>query len=102
MPELTKVRKQFLTRIFVLIVSLRGRMNFLNMGGRHIFREKLPSSFWQPLGYFAFNKHLIEGFCSGHRIIAIDCCYIPKSGKETPHIGKFWSGWPQKHVKGLK
>ena len=24
--------------------------------------------------------------------IAIDPCYISKAGKNTPHIGRFWSG----------
>ena len=26
------------------------------------------------------------------KAIAIDPSYIPKSGKKTPHIGRFWSG----------
>ena len=69
---------------------------------RHIFRKKLSSSFWQTFDYFAFNKHLIEAFCSGHRIIAGDCSYIPKSGNETPHLGKFWSGCSSKACKGLE
>ena len=98
MPELTKVRKQFLIHIFALVVSLRGRMNFLNMERQGAYSEKsYRLHFEQSFDYFEFNKHLVEAYCSGHKIIATDCSYIPKSGKETPHIGKFWSGWPQKH-----
>ncbi|MBF0210781.1 MAG: hypothetical protein HQK68_07865 [Desulfamplus sp.] len=44
----------------------------------------------------------LEAHCSGHKIIATDCSYIPKSGKETPHIGKFWSGCASKALKGLE
>jgi hypothetical protein len=40
MPDLTKVRKQFLIHIFALIVSLRGRMNFLNMERQGTYSEK--------------------------------------------------------------
>jgi len=67
-----------------------------------IFREKLSSSFWQSFDYFEFNKHLVETYCSGHKIIATDCSYIPKSGKETPDIGNFWSGCASKALKGLE
>ncbi|MBF0243594.1 MAG: transposase [Desulfamplus sp.] len=103
MPELTKVRKQFLIHIFALIVSLRGRMNFLNMERQGTYSEKsYRLHFEQSFDHFAFNKHLIATYCSGNKIIAADCSYIPKSGKETPHIGKFWSGCASKALKGLE
>ena len=103
MPELTKVRKQFLIHIFALVVSLRGRMHFLNMERQGAYSEKsYRLHFEQSFDYFEFNKHLVETYCSGHKIIAIDCSYIPKSGKETPHIGNFWSGCASKALKGLE
>jgi hypothetical protein len=103
MPELTRVRKQFLIHIFALIVSLRGRINFLNMERQGTYSEKsYRLHFEKPFDHFAFNKHLIETYCSGQKIIATDCSYIPKSGKETPHIGKFWSGCASKALKGLE
>jgi hypothetical protein len=33
---------------------------------------------------------------------AFDPSYIPKSGKETEHLGKFWSGSSQKVLKGIE
>ncbi|MDM8556448.1 hypothetical protein QUF75_17120 [Desulfococcaceae bacterium HSG7] len=41
-------------------------------------------------------------YCSDHKVIAGDCGYIPKSGKKTPHIGKFWNGCASKAQKGLE
>jgi hypothetical protein len=46
-----------------------------------IFREKLSSSFWQTFDYFEFNKHLVEAYCSGHKIIATIAAIFPKVGK---------------------
>jgi hypothetical protein len=76
-----------------------GRMNFLNMKRQGTYSEKsYRLHFEKPFAHFAFNKHLVEAYCSGHKIIATDCSYIPKSGKETPHIGKFWSGCASKDL----
>jgi hypothetical protein len=58
--------------------------------------------FEQEFDFCTFNKTLIERHCSKHRIIAGDCSYIPKSGTETPHLGKFWSGCASKPLKGLE
>ena len=103
MSGVTKVRKQFLIHIFILLLSMKGRINFLNMSRIGTYSEKsYRLHFEKSFDFFIFNMHLIEKFCSGHKIIAGDCSYIPKSGKETPHIGKFWSGCASKACKGLE
>lgn len=90
---LSGIRKKFLIHIFILFLSVRGRMNFMNMSRIGNYCEKsCRTHFEQPFDFFAFNKLLIEQFCSDHRIIAGDCSYIPKSGKMTPHIGNFRNG----------
>ncbi|SFW75955.1 DDE superfamily endonuclease [Chitinophaga sancti] len=49
-----------------------------------------------------FNSSLIKDNCGKHLIAAYDPTYLPKSGKHTPGLGKFWSGKDQKAVKGLE
>ena len=103
MPGLTNIRKRFLIHIFILLLSIKGRSNFLNMSRIGEYSEKsYRLHFEQSFDFFTFNKHLIGQFCSDHRIIAGDCSYIPKSGKHTPHIGKFWSGCASKACRGLE
>ena len=100
---LTRSRKKFLIHIFVLFLSIRTRLNFMNMSRIGKYCEKsCRSHFEQPFDFFEHNRLLTDQFCSGHRIIAGDCTYIPKSGKMTPHIGKFWNGCASKAEKGLE
>lgn len=90
---LSRIRGKFLIHILVLYISLRGRLNFMNMSRIGRYSEKsLRLHFEQPFDFFTFNKLLTEHICSDHRIIAGDCSFIPKSGKKTPHIGMFWNG----------
>ena len=100
---LSPVRKKFMTHTFVLFLSLKGRMNFQNMSRIGKYSEKsYRLHFEKPFDFFTFNKLLIEQHCSERRIIAGDCSYIPKSGKKTPHLGKFWNGCVSKPMNGLE
>lgn len=59
-------------------------------------------NFKKAFDWFSFNRTFLEP-ARGHRIaIAIDPCYIPKSGKKTPGIDWFWSGCASAMKKGLE
>ena len=59
-------------------------------------------NFKKAFDWFSFNRTFLEP-ARGHRIaIAIDPCYIPKSGKKTPGIDWFWSGCAAAMKKGLE
>ena len=103
MTTLTNVRKKFLTHIFILFLSVRGRINFLNMARYGSYSEKsYRTHFEEPFAFVDFNTLLIQQICSPQRIIAADCTYLPKSGKATPTIGKFWNGCVGKAMPGLE
>lgn len=103
MDGLCHVRKNFLGHIFIVFMSLRNRINFLNMARYGTYSEKTYRTHFEvPFDFFAFNKRSIEQTCSVHRIIAGDCSFIPKSGKKTPHLGKFWNGCVSKALPGLE
>lgn len=91
-----KVRKNFETffiEAMILFISVKGRINFMQMSRygdscESRFRQNFQKDFdW--VGYNAeFSKHT-----DGHRIaIALDPSYIDKSGKCTPGVGLYWSG----------
>lgn len=50
----------------------------------------------------SFNLAMSKGNLSDHLVIAFDPSYLPKSGKKTPNIDKFWSGCLGKAVKGIE
>ncbi len=100
---LSRIRKKFLIHIFVLFLSIRGRLNFMNMSRIGKYSEKsCRTHFGQPFDFFAFNSLSADECCSGCRIAVGDCSYIPKSGKLTPHPGKFWNGCASKSEKGIE
>jgi len=97
------VRKKFLAHIFVLFMSVPGRLNFLNMARYGDYCEKTYRTHFEiPFNFFEFNRLLIEQTCSAHRILAADCSFVPKSGTHTPHLGKFWNGCVSKALPGLE
>ena len=96
-------RKNFLVHIFVLYLSVRSRLNFMNMSRIGRYCEKsCRTHFEQPFNFFAFNSMLTDQHCSGHRITVGDCSCILKSGKLTPHPGKSRNGCASKAGKGLE
>ncbi|MDU9047329.1 MAG: transposase [Candidatus Electrothrix sp. Rat3] len=100
---LKAVRRNALIHIFTLFVALPSRVNFLAMARHGHFSERTyRNHFEKKFDFFDFNKQLVKQFCSPHRIIAGDCSFIPKAGKSTPHLGKFWSGCASKALPGLE
>lgn len=103
MAGLNKARKKFILHLFLLFLGLRGRYNFLNMARYGSYSEQsYRNHFQKDFDFAQFNGELIEQFCSSHLIIAFDPSYVPKSGKKTDHLGKFWSGCSGKALKGLE
>jgi len=100
---MNKARQKFMITFFMLYLGLRGRYNFLNMARYGEYSEQTyRNQFDKPFDFIEFNTMLIKANCSGHLVNAFDPSYIAKSGKETEHLGKFWSGCSQKVLKGLE
>ena len=104
MTGLNKSRKDFLTHTMILFLSIRSRLNFLQLA-RHsntYVESSFRLHFEQFFDFADFNTLLVKEYGSGHFINAFDPSYIRKSGKHTPHIGKYWSGCSQRMEKGLE
>jgi hypothetical protein len=79
--------------IIILFLSIRGRINFLQLerfsgrcesGFRYLFERGFD--------FLSFNKSLIQMNVKGKTALAFDPSYISKAGKKTPGVGYFWSG----------
>lgn len=74
---------------------LRGRMNFRNLSRYSPLSEmSYLRNFRKSFDFTTMNEHLIqETIPNRHlKIAAMDCSYIPKSGKKSYGIDHFWSG----------
>lgn len=104
MPGLTKSRIEFLTHALSLFLSLRSRINFL-MLARHSdqYVESTHRLHFEDYHDFAtMNTDYIQQQGSGHYVLAFDASHLPKSGRKTPGLGKYWSGCASKALPGLE
>lgn len=92
------IRNNIIEIIFLFMV-IPGRINFLQLGrfGRRP-EQCYRQTFWRGgMDWLEFNLHISAGAFfkagGGNRVgIATAPSYISKSGKETAHVGRFWSG----------
>jgi len=91
--KLNKSRKDFIVNVLWHILSIKGRINFLQLGRFSPFCEQtFRNHFEKAFDFFSFNMQLINQSLYLERVIAFDPSFIPKSGKSTYGRGRFWSG----------
>ena len=100
---LNKWRRDFITDVLWLFLSINAPVNFLQLGrygqyGEQRYRQQFEGDF----DFFNFNAALIRQYCGTRRAIAFDPSYIPKSGRKTEGVGWFWSGCANKAKWGLE
>ena len=106
-PEIGKPQRKFLQELFGLIPTVFGRLNFTNMArysryNESTFRRQFSRFFdWTKFNY-CFLMFIVGYQKKSEYIGAIDCSFIPKAGKKTENLDKFWSGVAQKNKRGLE
>jgi hypothetical protein len=101
--SVSKWRQSFLLETFTLFLSIKGRINFLQLQRYGKYTEqRYRQQFEQSFDFLSFNKELVRGHGSGNYIIAIDPSFISKAGKKTPGLGYFWSGQAGQVKRGLE
>ena len=103
MQNVNKWQSDFILDIYLLFLSIKGRLNFLQFGrfGKHS-EQRFRNQFEKSFDHLSFNKELVLENGSGHYTIAFDPSYIGKSGKYTPGVGWYWSGVAGKSKWGLE
>ena len=90
---LNKPRKAFIVIVLWHILSIKGKINFLQLGRFGPLTEQTyRNQFEKTFDFLGFNKDLIKQVVSNEAVVALDPSYIPKSGKSTFGLGRFWSG----------
>lgn len=103
LSNINQWRKDFILETFILFLSIRGRINFLQLAryGKHE-EQRYRQQFEKPFDFLNFNKELTLQHGSGRYAIAFDPSYINKSGKKTPGVGWYWSGCANQAKWGLE
>ena len=104
-PGINKAFKDFLVNTLLLYIILPRKINFTQLEIFGDYCEKTyRQNFSKPFDWVKLNLELCRSvFATGDRkAIAIDPCYISKSGKQTYGIGRFWSCVAQQAKHGLE
>jgi hypothetical protein len=103
LPNINQWRSTFLIETLILFMSIRGRINFLQLARYGKYKEqRYRQQFEKHFDFLAFNKELTLSQGSGRYAIAFDPSYVTKSGKKTPGVGWYWSGCANKARWGLE
>lgn len=82
-----------------------GKVNFTNLSRYSDLSEKTYRRHYsQPFAFEEFNQHMIVQAIPGtvDTIAAIDCSFLPKSGKATYGLDWFYNGSASRSEKGLE
>lgn len=103
MTDIGAVQRKFISHLLVLILSIKGRINFLQLERFGSYSEKsFRNQFKKSFDWLKFNTNLIKAHSSDEIIIGFDPSYISKSGKHTSGIGYFYSGCSGGYERGLE
>ncbi|WP_188752224.1 transposase [Parapedobacter defluvii] len=103
MKNINACRQRFVVKAVTLFLSIKGRVNFQQLGRYGKYSEqRYRIQFEKPFDFMEFNCSLVREHASGHYIIALDPSFIAKSGRQTPGIGYFWSGQAARTKRGLE
>ena len=105
LPSLSKPRREFVAALFATILALRGRFNYRNLARYGAYCEQTYArQFAQPFPWVEYHAQIIQRAvpASHRRIAAQDASFIPKSGKHTHGLDKFYNGCAGRPERGLE
>jgi hypothetical protein len=105
MASITKPQQKFLSALFATILVLRGRVNFLNLSRDADYSEKsFRRQFQKEFDFLDFNLRASRSAIASNstQLIGQDTSFIPKSGKQTSGVDKFFNSCAGRAQKGLE
>ena len=105
LPGLAKPQRKFIAALLATILALRGRVNYRNLARYGDYSERTYSRQFQgPFPWLDFHaKTLRTALPEAHELIAAqDASFIPKSGKKTFGLDKFYNSVVSRPERGLE
>lgn len=100
-----KPQRKFVAHVLGLLLMLPGHATFRNMSRYSPYHERTFARWYDtPFDWVSFNKVAIsEVIPSEHeQALIIDASFVPKSGKQTYGLDRFWNGSHRRAEKGLE
>lgn len=105
LPGLAKPQRKFIAALLATILALRGRVNYRNLARYGDYSERTYSrQFQRSFPWIKFHAKTIEAALPlTHELIAAqDASFIPKSGRKTYGLDKFYNGCASRPERGLE
>lgn len=105
LTQTKKPQRKFIAHLLGLLLMLPGHATFRNMSRYSPYHERTFARWYDtPFDWVSFNKAAItEVVPSEHeQALIIDASFIPKSGKQTYGLDRFWNGSHSRTEKGLE
>src|SRR5690242_21095944 len=100
---LTKPQFKFFVWLIKRWWMLPVRYNFLNLSRYGGYSDRaIREQFASPLPFVELFDALFRPLQQKECILAFDPTFIPKSGKQTPGLYKFWNGTDRRAERGLE
>lgn len=105
MPFIHQPQRKFLLALFAVISCLRGRVNFRNLARYSDYSERtFHRQFRQEFDFMEFNRlsinHVVDSTAT--LLVAQDATFIPKSGKQSYGLDRFFNGCTHRVERGLE
>lgn len=103
LPVTGAIRRRIIGSVLPLLLMLPRRANFRQMaiwGGRN--EGTYHNWFSKELCLDGFNRSLIDQHGTGDCFVIFDPSFLPKSGKKSPGLGRFWSGQAGAVKRGME
>ena len=102
LSDVGKPQRKFMAELFSVLLGHQGRATFENLGRYSCFTElTFRRWFTRFFDWMEFNIACV-GLRPGEYIGVVDCTFVPKSGKATYGLDKFWSSCAGKAQRGLE
>ncbi len=103
--KLGQPARRFLREVLMLLIIVPGRATFRNLSRYSDYGEKTFSRwFRRELDWASLNVAAIRTVVPAEHeaMLAFDPSFIPKSGKHTAGLGRFWNGGAGRVEAGLE
>ena len=105
LSQTKKPQRKFVAHLLGLLLMLPGHATFRNLSRYSSYHEKTFSRWYErPFDWVSLNQTAItEVVPSEHeQALAIDASFVPKSGKQTYGLDRFWNGCHSRAERGLE
>jgi hypothetical protein len=105
LKQTKKPQRKFITHLWGLMLMLPGHVTFRNLSRYSPYHERTFSRWYaRDFDWVSLNKAAITTAVppAHDQALVMDASFVPKSGKQTYGLDRFWNGSHSRTEKGLE